>query len=272
MNQLINSLTVPNPLSQEKQLVLKNALDAKLQPKVTVPVPVERSPATTETDQDLLETEDKSKRTPINQDKEKKLMLFLNNLTTDSLNDKSKELDKLLDSQEIIKWASDHIVFKRITVCNQPNSFEIYVGLLARVARLERPVTKLTYKLLDRWFHLTAKSVNDNKIKQFKTLGYWLGRLTLARSEPILISRLNLKEILINSYKRKTRLAANVEVIVKILEASKDSKTIFCVRNPWLCPILCVLRELQDKVTDNQIKSEVQRLFKIIQIEESETP
>ena len=199
-------------------------------------------------------------------------MHFLNNLTTDSLNDKSKELDKLLDSKEIIKWASYHIVFKRVTACSQPNAFEIYVGLIARVTRLERPITKLTYKLLDRWFHLAVKSVNDNKVKQFKNLGYWLGRLTLARNEPILISRLNLKELLINSYKRKIRLAVNVEVVVKILEASKDSKTVFCIRNPWLCPILCVLRELQDKVTDNQIKSEVQRLFKVIHIEESEMP
>jgi hypothetical protein len=65
------------------------------------------------------------------------------------------------------------------------------------------------------------------------------------------------------------RLSVNVEVIVKILEARKDSKIVFCVRNPWLSPILCVLRELQDKDTDNQVKTEVQRLFKVIQIEES---
>jgi CCR4-NOT transcription complex subunit 1 len=141
---------------------------------------------------------------------------------------------------------------------------------VSKVNRLERPVTKLTYKILDRWFKLTGKSINDTKLKQFKNLGYWLGRLTIARSEPVLINRLNIKDTLINSYKKKTRLGLNVEVIVKILEARKDSKIVFCIKNPWLYPILCVLRELQDKVTDNQVKTEVQRLFKIIQTEESE--
>jgi hypothetical protein len=47
--------------------MLKNALDAKLQPKVVIPPPVERPIATTETDQDLLETEDKSRRVQVNQ-------------------------------------------------------------------------------------------------------------------------------------------------------------------------------------------------------------
>lgn len=44
VHQLIGNLTVPNPLSPEKQLALKNALDAKNQPKIIAPVPVERPP------------------------------------------------------------------------------------------------------------------------------------------------------------------------------------------------------------------------------------
>lgn len=84
------------------------------------------------------------------------------------------------------------------------------MNLLAKVTRLERPVTKLTYKILEKWFKLSGKSVNDNKLKQFKSLGYWLGRLTIARNEPVLINRLNLKEILINSYQKKVRLSLNV--------------------------------------------------------------
>jgi CCR4-NOT transcription complex subunit 1 len=254
VNQLIGALNPPIVLSPEKAQALKAALEAKLQPKVVAaPVP-ERPPQTLESDLDLLESEDRSKRSHTNPDKEKKLMLFLNNLTFESLNERHKELDKLLDSKEFIKWVSYHIVFRRIPTCNQPNSFEIYVNMLGKVPRLERPVTKLTYKILQKWFRLTGKSVNDNKLKQFKNLGYWLGRLTIARNEPVLINRLNLKEILINSY-QKVRLLPNVEVIVKILEARKDSQKVFCLRNPWLFPIICVLRELNEKVTDNQIKN-----------------
>ncbi len=50
------------------------------------------------------------------------------------------------------------------------------------------------------------------------------------------------------------------------MEARKDSKIIFSVKNPWINPILCVLKELSDKITDNQIKTEIQRLFRVTQI------
>lgn len=166
----------------------------------------------------------------------------------DYINEKHKEFDKLLDSKELVKWLSYHIVFKRLTTLGQPNAFEIYVCLLNRVNKLEKPIVKLTYKILDKWFKLTGKSVNDSKLKQFKNIGYWLGRVTIARNEPILINRLNLKEILINSYQKKSRLQLNVDVISKILEARKDSKIIFCLKNAWLCPIISVMKELQEKV------------------------
>lgn len=199
-------------------------------------------------------------------------MTLFNTLSTDSINEKWKELEKLLDSKETIKAVSYQIVLKRASNIQQNSVIEMYLSLISKIPRMERYVIKLSYKILDKWFHLQTKSQNDIKIKQFRNLGYWLGKLTLARNEPVLISRLNLKEILINSYKKKTRLTPNVEVVIKILEAAKDSKTVFSVRNPWLAPILCVLRELQDKVTDNQVKSEVIRLFRNNQIEESELP
>lgn len=87
-----------------------------------------------------------------------------------------------MDSRELIKWISYHIVFKRITTLGQPNAYEIYVWLLNKVNKLEKPIVKLTYKILDKWFKLTGKSVNDSKLKQFKNIGYWLGRITLARN------------------------------------------------------------------------------------------
>ena len=77
----------------------------------------------------------------------------------------------------------------------------------------------ITYKILDAWFKLTDKSINDKRMANFKAIGSWLGKLTIARGQPVAINKLNLREILVNSYTHYTaRLPANISVIVKILE------------------------------------------------------
>jgi hypothetical protein len=65
---------------------------------------------------------------------------------------------------------------------------------------------------------LTEKSINDKKIANFKSLGFWLGKLTLAKGMPVLINKINIREILVNSYSHHScRLAPNISVILKIL-------------------------------------------------------
>jgi hypothetical protein len=81
------------------------------------------------------------------------------------------------------------------------------------------PVRSITYKILKAWFNLTDKSINDKKISNFKSLGFWLGKLTIGKGMPILINKINIREILINSYTQHTcRLALNISVILKMME------------------------------------------------------
>ena len=111
--------------------------------------------------------------------------------------------------------------------------------------KIEFPVKRLTYKILQSWFALTEKSVNDKKLSQFKTLGFWLGKLTIGRGSPILIDRINIRDILVNSYTHHTcRLPMNVSVVLKMLELIGQHKGIFRSSNPWLGRILGTLNEL----------------------------
>jgi hypothetical protein len=41
---------------------------------------------------------------------------------------------------------------------------------------------KVTYKILQKWFSLSGKSVNDKRAKNIKNIGFWLGKVTLARN------------------------------------------------------------------------------------------
>jgi hypothetical protein len=39
----------------------------------------------------------------------------------------------------------------------------------------------ISYKVLQRWFDLQGKSINDKKLKAFKNIGTWLGRMTIGK-------------------------------------------------------------------------------------------
>ena len=120
--------------------------------------------------------------------------------------------------------------------------FNVYYDLLSDMPSMAKPVISLTYKVLQKWFALQGKSVNDKKLKSFKNIGLWLGKITLGRSEPLLITKLDLKEILIKSFSEKTRLQMNLDVIAKILESKAHDQYIFSLKNPWIAPIFGVMR------------------------------
>jgi len=59
--------------------------------------------------------------------------------------------------------------------------------------------------------------MNDSKLKIFKNIGSWLGKLTIAKGIPIPIYKLNLKNILIQSFSVSNRYCMDIPVILKIL-------------------------------------------------------
>lgn len=90
--------------------------------------------------------------------------------------------------------------------------------MVEKLPIIEKPILKITYEILQKWFALKAKSVNDKKLANFKNIGSWLGKLTIGKGMPIPIYKLNLKRILIDSYSNITRVSMNVPVVIKMLE------------------------------------------------------
>lgn len=100
----------------------------------------------------------------------------------------------------------------------QNNGIEVFVRLLDCIPKAEKPIINMTYKILRNWFNLLGKSTsNDKKFSHFKNLGLWLGRMTIGKGMPVPIYKLNLKEILIQSYLNNNRIVYNVPVVLKIL-------------------------------------------------------
>jgi hypothetical protein len=74
------------------------------------------------------------------------------------------------------------LVFRRISHCNQSTALEVYINLFNKFKRAEKYIMKVTYKILQKWFSLSGKSVNDKRAKNIKNIGFWLGKVTLARN------------------------------------------------------------------------------------------
>lgn len=88
---------------------------------------------------------------------------------------------------------------------------------MEKLPQIEKATLNITYKILQKWFALTGKSVNDKKFNNFKNIGSWLGRITIGKGFPIPIHKLHLKQILITSFAKSNRLSMNVSIVLKIL-------------------------------------------------------
>ncbi len=114
-------------------------------------------------------------------------------MSLSNVEDKAKDLEKIIgNDKNILKLLAYNIVFKRIPLA-QNNSAEIFNKLVEKLPRLEKPVLNTTYKILDAWFRLTDKSINDKRLANFKSIGNWLGKLTIAKGQPVAINRINLR-------------------------------------------------------------------------------
>ena len=83
-----------------------------------------------------------------------------------------------------------------------------------------------------------------------KSLGHWLGMLTLAKSRPLLHTDVAVKELLLEAYGKERQgqqeLLYVVPFVAKVLECAAESK-VFKPPNPWVMAIMRVLVELHAK-------------------------
>lgn len=87
--------------------------------------------------------------------------------------------------------------------------------------------------------------LEDGKRKLLKSLGSWIGALTIGRNKPILIKYLDLKELLIQAYQHG-KLLAIIPFTCRIMDSCNTS-TVFATSNPWVTAILSLLVEIMDQ-------------------------
>lgn len=130
----------------EKEKRIKDAIKLKNAPPpepTVIVVPAEEEIAidaikkVDANDFDILQTLDKTKKITL-QDKENKLSkinMICNTLSMNNIEDKAKDLEKILDNSKVVKLLAYNIVFKRISI-TQNNGTEIFSRLLERLPKV----------------------------------------------------------------------------------------------------------------------------------------
>ncbi len=172
-----------------------------------------------------------------------RVLFLVNNMSLNTLPEKSKELKDILKKQ-YFKWFALYIVGQRARL--EPNNHELYVQVVESIRSklLEQHVLNVTYGQIIQLLGKTDLSDSATERSHLKNLGAWLGNLTLARDKPIRYQNIAIKNLLVEAY-NTSRLVTVIPFVSKILNNCASSK-VFKPPNPWLLGILQVLKELYD--------------------------
>jgi CCR4-NOT transcription complex subunit 1 len=198
------------------------------------------------------------------------VFFIVNNIARDNLEPKTEELRGLLEPAHF-QWFANYLVVKRVST--MPNLHPTYLTLLDSLnwSELFKAILDTTYYNATKLLSSPSITSSSSERSLLRNLGIWLGQITLARNKPLLQRRINLKELLIWGFE-SARLIAVCSFVAKIIEGCKDS-IIFRPPNPWLMPILSVMRELYElEDLKMNIKFEVQVLCKNINIKIEDIP
>lgn len=172
-----------------------------------------------------------------------KVSFVCNNLTATTIKEKGNILKTFLPADHF-SYFIDHIVKKRALL--EPNHHQSYVALLETLVSY---IPKLFNRVLEKSL-ITAKSMlmsekitfSNEERRMLRTLGAWIGLITLGRNKPILSRNLDLKKLCLDAY-TKGRLFCVVPFVCKVLLGAKASK-VFRSTNPWMKAIFSLLKEI----------------------------
>lgn len=194
-----------------------------------------------------------------------KIKFIFNNLSASTMEDKVAEMLTIL-RPEIQQYFSVYIVVKRAS--SESNFHHLYVTLLDKIDAHMPTLYPLVYDTSFRRVRVLLSSDVKSSTERLvlKSLGSWIGTITLARNKPILRRDLDLKELLMNAYSNG-KLNIVIPFVSKVLEACHRSK-VFKTSNPWVRGVLGVMKEiyLVDDLKLN-MKFELQLLSKALEVD-----
>jgi CCR4-NOT transcription complex subunit 1 len=169
-----------------------------------------------------------------------KILFNINNLTKSNLEAKLQSFKENL-TRDVYAWFAHYLVTKRAIV--EANNHDLYFSLLDGIENMDlmKQIDYETYSAALQLINSETVITNSTERGTLKTLGSWLGGLTMARNKPILHNNIAVKELLLEGYD-SNRLIVVIPFVAKILEQCGKSK-IFNAQNAWVNGILRLFSE-----------------------------
>ncbi|KAL5107004.1 CCR4-NOT transcription complex subunit 1 [Taenia crassiceps] len=195
-----------------------------------------------------------------------RVFFVFNNVAPSNTKEKAEELCSILQ-ESTLPWFAHYLVNKRVTVENAfLEVFDIVVDeVQKRFPSARQSVLSELFRAIKGILRNLRSDVDDPHARAcLKSLGRFLGLLTLARNKPILHDDLSLKDLILEAEERGS-VALNfvIPFISNVLRGAVDS--VFAPPSPYTMAILKVLRELYD-VCDMkvQLKFEIELTCKML--------
>jgi CCR4-NOT transcription complex subunit 1 len=170
---------------------------------------------------------------------------LLNNLVDSSLDTLAPEISAKLEPR-YYHWFAHYLVQQK--AANEPNYHPVYAQLLVKLdSRLLYKITlETSYEIVALIIDsVVADRADSSRRLMLKTLGTWIGKLTLARNMPVFRKHLDMRAVLLKGY-RDGHLMAVFPFINKLIVEGVPSKVFATLRNPWVSSIMGLLREIYD--------------------------
>lgn len=149
----------------------------------------------------LVATEKDEKITPPPEVIQDKTAFIFNNLNQMNLPQKSEELKEVVGT-DYWPWISQYLVMKRASI--ELNFHNLYSNLLdtLKAKELTIHVLKETHRNIKILLKTDKSAGNFSDRALLKNLGHWLGMITLLRNKPIILDDLDIKSLIIESYRK----------------------------------------------------------------------
>ena len=157
-----------------------------------------------------------------------KVSFIFNNLSLINMEQKKTDLsDALGEEHGYTAWLAQYLVMKRASI--EPNFHTLYSSFLEKMGddKLYDAVLKETFNNIRILLSADKSIANFSDRSLLKNLGHWLGMITLARNNPILMVDLDFKPMVIEAYHNgQQELLYVVPFVAKVIESCAKSKVI----------------------------------------------
>ena len=215
----------------------------------------------------------------------KQILLISNNKKPNTaVSNNNNDNNNNTDPKQLLKWFSNYFIIYRAI---QNNFHQVYNELINNIDCKE-----LNNLLIKETIDNIKKLLNSEKIEEkqiLKSLGSWLGIMTISKNKPLLFKDLDLKDLIfcnynfseftisktnnvnLNNKKSSTntnnKLLIIINLICKILESAAKTK-VFHSKNPWIMTLLYILGEVYYRnYSTMSLRFEIEGLFKKLDLD-----